>query len=683
MLVDVVVVSQKMSMLVLSAGEWQGEFSDKSDVWEKLLLHKRHDSASPNSPGLAALERTMKNDGTFWIDYDSFLMGFSNVDVVLAFHGNHAKSFRTNFPEKKSNHRCTRAFEVCLLDAQPGVPSRDTVELFVMGIQKTRRGASQGRTDRKVSYKICDMGILVGEAVEDINSGKAKQDDADEDNIEFSSVEGEMFGFNRNGHYRLVLDRKKHKRLIIMPVSFGHPAATDQDRSWVLRCVADAPLLIRELPTTPRMDKVLQSFCFSDSLCAPTHQRRRTVLLEDVRGKQMYGEPLWRVFRVDCLANSGGVVFIYLCINELHPNRVDAAEAKEISLNFSIEVTCRGMMCRTENGFEAHETLAKGKKFEAAWRKFNVDFRLENKTRLLMVLVQSGQDSEMGSATCKEINGAPTKKDGLKQSVITTLQERNSTFSKASGIGRVDNFELLGVFNGCTNPSKAQSSMFGPNATSQDLGTADFGMVDLELEQALAMSRGDTDLQEALALSQRESEGSSAGVSYGNNLTMNDDQAFQLALERSKTERDLALSRKVPDGSSASNELAMDEDQALQLALERSRAESLANRNARPTQNKCDKSEKILVDTAALDLKEAIKRSLEESREAPHGDDVPPKKLLKPIDIIEVDDTEEGSRDVKMNDKEEKDDSDPEDVQKRRRLAAAAAERRCVAEDRR
>jgi len=117
-------------------GEWQGEFSDKSHVWEKLLQHSG-DSAS--------LKRSMKNDGTFWIDYDKFLMGFSRVDVVLAFRGNNARSFKSNFPEKKSNHRCARAFEVSLLDNQPGTSARDTVELYVMGIQKSRRGSTSGR----------------------------------------------------------------------------------------------------------------------------------------------------------------------------------------------------------------------------------------------------------------------------------------------------------------------------------------------------------------------------------------------------------------------------------------------------------------------------------------------------------------------------------------------------------
>jgi hypothetical protein len=72
-------------------GEWRGDFSDRSATWEKLIEH-----------GGASLTRSLRNDGTFWIDYDNFLMAFYNVDVVLAFKGNHAKSFQSNFPSKVS-----------------------------------------------------------------------------------------------------------------------------------------------------------------------------------------------------------------------------------------------------------------------------------------------------------------------------------------------------------------------------------------------------------------------------------------------------------------------------------------------------------------------------------------------------------------------------------------------------
>ena len=55
--------------LKTSKGEWKGEFSDRSNSWEKLL----------NSSGIT-LPRSMENDGTFWIGYDDFLLGLFVVE---------------------------------------------------------------------------------------------------------------------------------------------------------------------------------------------------------------------------------------------------------------------------------------------------------------------------------------------------------------------------------------------------------------------------------------------------------------------------------------------------------------------------------------------------------------------------------------------------------------------------
>ena len=174
------------------------------------------------------------------------------------------------------------------------------------------------------------------------------------DNFEFGHVQGEFFGFRRNGHSRLILDRKNNKRLIVMPISFGHPAATDKDRSFALRFVADAPLWIRELPQVPRLDRALHTYCFESQPAFNKGQRERRVLLE---GPRKDGEPVYRVIQINCLADRGGVVFVYFCLNKALQEK-----ANDFSVHFRVEATCRGMMCRTETGFLTHETLAKGKK---------------------------------------------------------------------------------------------------------------------------------------------------------------------------------------------------------------------------------------------------------------------------------------------------------------------------------
>lgn len=449
--------------------EWTGHFSDKSEVWEKLIKYSGgrklsaptvwHQSADHHSP--SKLERTMNDDGKFWIDFDSFLQGFSNVDVVLAFVGNHAKSFGSTFPPKKSNHRCTRAFEVTLLDE-----SRETVDVYIMGIQKTRRGAGHGRADRKVSYKVCDLGMLIGESQSsrDVFDDPRAETDKFWENFEFSAVNGQMFGFQRNGHHKLVLRRNQNKTFIVLPISFGHPAATDKELSFVLRFVGDAPLLIRELPAVPRLDRTIQQFCLA-SRPLNSAQGRQTVILKG---------PAFRIIQVDCLRGGGGVVFLYLCVDE-HILGGD-------TLSISMEVRCRGMSCRTASGLLQHETIAKGKQFEAAWRLFKTDFVGETKSRLLAAVFQSGQDCQFGSIVCKgsKSDTPPPKNSGRLESFI---------------VGEsldVDNYSKFGIFNSVKgNDAFNASGRFSANATTgESQNPIDPSQIeDLYLQHALEASR--------------------------------------------------------------------------------------------------------------------------------------------------------------------------------------------------
>lgn len=453
-------------------GEWKGEFSDKSDAWQKLLAHKNSmdtetfvDLTKPSSP---ELERTMVNDGTFWIGYDDFLMGFSNVDVVLAFQGNHAKSFASNFPPKTSNHRSTRAFELSAVGRQPGEqePVNDEIEVFLMCIQKTRRGAFHGRADRKKSYKACDIGILVGEVA------------IDSTNDELNSVDGRFFGLTRNGHVRLVLNRRNRTKMIVMPVSFGHPAATDEGLSFVVRFVSDSPLLVRELAELPRMHVVTQKFCFggkSMSLGVAGTSRHRgwhgskTVLLE----RTIDADFLFRVIRVDCLAGDGGTVLFYMVVNDTCFSELSPSQQQQ-AISFSLEVNCRGMTFRTANGIEKHDVISKGKQFEAAWRRFSQKFTSESKSRLLAALVQSGQDYQVGSIKC---NVLPPKKTSNLETSIQREMKHN-----------FENYEEYGIFAAVETPPNQLSINKGQHGSIDAL--IDFHpIVDSDLSLALQKSR--------------------------------------------------------------------------------------------------------------------------------------------------------------------------------------------------
>ena len=560
-------------------GEWKGSFSDgDAMMWEKLLASRRQ-NMNASSP---ALERTRKEDGNFWIDYESFLLGFSNVDVVLAFEGNHAKSFRSNFPHKTSNHRCARAFEVSLLDEQPGLPSDDKVEVYVMGIQATQRGSKRGRSDRKKSYKISDLGIVVGKHADGGRNAFESRggDDEERSQLDFDEVAGHCFGFSRNGHYRLLLDRNKCKSLVVMPVSFGHPAATDDDRSFAVRFVTDCPVMIRELRNTPRMDIALKKLFFApkdlrDSLKASvmgTSSRRgiqgaQHVVFADTEGKRKYGEPAFRVVQIDYLANEGGVVFVYLAIND----RLVAQhkELQDYSISLSIEATCRGMTCRTADGLPQHETIAKGKKFEAAWRRYTCSFENERKSRLLMVLVQSGQSTEFGHVKC-EMLAPPNNADGArKANALTDFLGVSPALSR----GR-DEYDKLGIFNPVAfdfSASFFQRNL--PTLSDSSAATIDLGGVsgggngqpnsDQDLERALALSRQEADLQRAIEQSKYDDfGGSQKPPSSSTTSTFDSDMAAAIAASVASTST-----------SGMGGETAPDRD--LELAMKLSKQETM------------------------------------------------------------------------------------------------------------
>jgi len=442
-------------------GEWKGEFSDKSPVWERLMANKNVNWKESNgvldltvttpTPCSPELKRTMVNDGTFWIDYDSFLMGFSNVDVVLAFKGNHAKSFASNFPVKASNHRCTRAFELSAVGRQPGEETyNDQVEVYVMCIQNTRRGASLGRADRKVSYKACDIGILVGECSNTNEDGQ----------IELGSVSGRFFGMNRNGHLRIVLDRSNpDRKLIVMPVSFGHPSATDEDRSFAVRFVADSPLLVREVSNPPKLNTALQNLCFGE-ITTPlgnpvgTSQHRgvqgtTTVLMECTANNSS----LFKIIRIDCLQGGGGTVLLYLIVNDEVMSQMNPLQKTE-SISFSIEINCRGMICRTANGLENHEVISKGKKFEAAWRRFSLSFKGETKSRLLAAVVQGGQDYQFGSVKCSSIATGKDANSAVNSSISKYMNiKKSASQQKSRDQGCFANYEDFGLYASFETPS--------------------------------------------------------------------------------------------------------------------------------------------------------------------------------------------------------------------------------------
>ncbi len=172
--------------------EWSGDWSDDSEMWSQLVSSSQG-GAGPSSsssslpmcpygagcyrqgnPQHAAeyrhhalpsdasgFERTGVDDGTFWIDYTKFLMGFSHVDVCYAFHNWHTSSFANHFPPDRKTARRVCASVLTLRHA-----TSKPCTLMVMALQPTKRGA-WCRLDRKKSYRLGDLSVLIGRLTAD------------------------------------------------------------------------------------------------------------------------------------------------------------------------------------------------------------------------------------------------------------------------------------------------------------------------------------------------------------------------------------------------------------------------------------------------------------------------------------------------------------------------------------
>ena len=158
------------------------------------------------------------------------------------------------------------------------------------------------------------------------------------------------------------------------------------------------------------------------------------------------------------------------------------------------------------------------------------NFEDERRTRLLMVLVQSGQDSEMGTATLKESVG-PKLGTAKVQSKISFAGNLSLSHS-------IDDFEKLGVFNASSRMESREDRavLFGNNPFNSSSGStrAFIDSFDLELERALALSRGEIEMKDALELNKRDSQ--SNGDVWNDGVANSVDDELQLAIARSKAD---------------------------------------------------------------------------------------------------------------------------------------------------
>ena len=141
--------------------EWNGDWSDQSQMWAQLIDSDAGGASSDAALPRGSFERTGVDDGTFWIDYTKFMMGFTDVDVCYALRGWHARSFANHFP---SDRRTSRRVCASVLTVRAAA-SRPTT-LMVMALQPTKRGA-WCRADRKRSYRLGDLSVIIARLSDD------------------------------------------------------------------------------------------------------------------------------------------------------------------------------------------------------------------------------------------------------------------------------------------------------------------------------------------------------------------------------------------------------------------------------------------------------------------------------------------------------------------------------------
>jgi hypothetical protein len=205
-------------------GEWNGEWSRHSDKWASVVS-----IGQGGSPGAV---HSGHDDGTFWMDWTHFLMGFSVVEVCLAYRGWHCRSLPNSFPNRNSMWRvCSHTYR---FRAPEGESSPTTV--YIMSLQPSKRGAWAELSKKKKSYRPGDVSIVVARLQPDGESIAA-------------IVGGALHGADKVSTQVLTLEAGAE--YLIVPYCLGsNPTAaeTTVKQPFFVRFYASTPLVVKTQP---------------------------------------------------------------------------------------------------------------------------------------------------------------------------------------------------------------------------------------------------------------------------------------------------------------------------------------------------------------------------------------------------------------------------------------------------
>lgn len=387
-------------------GEWNGDWSDQSEKWNEVVR---------SDPTM--VRPTRDDDGTFWMDYTHFLMGFSRVDVCAAPPQTHARSFGNSFPPKKAAWRVGACF----------YRVRGAGDVFVTALQPTKRGA-WCRADRKKSYRPGDLQVVAY----DLTAKK---------------VLGALLrGADVYDRGALAVDLKGKDVLIYVYCLGANPAAAETRAAQPFRVrfvSVDGPLQVEELDFEAKRHGAMALEVLHGAL---TRRKERSddLLFAAARA------PALNVVKAQdgafCATTQGEGLVVVTVVNESDRYKTCAvvyycksAQAR------SVDGVLENVKDRVDAYYERLKALTpkpdprappqRGPRFPAKWKAFVATADLPPRSRrVALAVVRSGSQYELGDIDCAFYDAAPPQQKGQQRIDAFVGASKSRTALDADGL---------------------------------------------------------------------------------------------------------------------------------------------------------------------------------------------------------------------------------------------------------